>query len=449
MIDWPISVNRRGHPLTDRFSAPLRVTFAVSLILFCLLASANLHGQERASSFVLTSRPHSVDLTTRAASAPAPDTIKSLETRVSAAPTVEIVPGADVPSPSTAAGATFGALERGKNYRVQLSKFDEATFVQQVAAQPSIRAEGVQLVTSSGALRQLASDGSALLLKPIIIAQPLTFNAALHMFVGSIKVGVSEIGEPGNAKALSAPVSFQVLEGDLANPEELEVKHSGLPMSKFEIQSPQAAGGLIVNVASTFDPAGVPVTLKLVPVFRVAAPKSMDGLGLETATIRVSASGLPNLDTQTVGITVDGPARADGDTVHLDKSGHGIMGIRSVGIGSAVVTAQLEGFPDASVGVKVAPPFLTLLASLVGGLTGGLIRLLPSLSGNTMRRFWLGLSVSVLVGLVVFGLYAIGVNVLPIQPKVQVGAVFVAVVSAMGALLGSKILGAPKAQSTS
>ena len=88
--------------------------------------------------------------------------------------------------------------------------------------------------------------------------------------------------------------------------------------------------------------------------------------------------------------------------------------------------------------VKFGIPYFTIIASIVGGIVGGLIRV--GMSGIRGRRAKVTLGVAVLVGIVVFGLYAVGVNVLPIDPLVKVGAVFVFVVSALGAFIGPSIL---------
>ncbi|WP_309611207.1 hypothetical protein [Sphingomonas sp.] len=89
-------------------------------------------------------------------------------------------------------------------------------------------------------------------------------------------------------------------------------------------------------------------------------------------------------------------------------------------------------------------PYLTLAASAVGGLIGGLIRLLPGLRRGSARRFLVGIAVALIVCMLVFGLYAVGVNVLRVDPKVKRGAALVFVISAMGAYFGSGLLGGPK-----
>jgi hypothetical protein len=390
---------------------------------------------------------NAIDLATaKAIRPPSAEAIRTLEARVAAAPALEVAPGPVSTLPPPAAVAeVVPELEKGKLYHVDLAAADEKIIAKQLASQPAIQAQGSALVTLPGAFRLLATDGTELQLKPFVIPQKLSFNAATHMFLGSIRVGVQEIGGPAAPKKLTAPIPFQVLDDGIADPEELQVDHSGLPLSKIRISAAQAAGGLTVSVASPFNPEGVPVVLDLAPSFSLSVSKAFDGLGLEAATVAVSATGLVKPEGQIVQLTVDGPARAEEHQLRLDKDGRAATRLRSVGVGPTSVTAQLAGFPPAEASTMATLPVLTIVSSLLGGLVGGLIRLLPEVRRNTGWRFWLGLAVAILVGLLVFGLYAVGVNVLPFRPTVQIGAVFVFVVSAMGAYLGSGVLGAAKA----
>ena len=70
-----------------------------------------------------------------------------------------------------------------------------------------------------------------------------------------------------------------------------------------------------------------------------------------------------------------------------------------------------------------------------------MIRLLPRVrKGLSLTRLFIALVVAVLVGLLVFGLYAIGVNLLPIKPTMTAGAIFVLVFAAAGAYVGTGAL---------
>ena len=110
--------------------------------------------------------------------------------------------------------------------------------------------------------------------------------------------------------------------------------------------------------------------------------------------------------------------------------------LRSDSTGPLRITASAAGLADATAPLRVEMPWRTLVFALGGGLLGGLARLLAG--GRRVRgtRALLALALSLLVGLLVFGLAVLGVNVFPVRFEVQVGYMFIAVVSALGAWAG-------------
>jgi hypothetical protein len=372
---------------------------------------------------------------------PSAAAIQALEERVAAAPATEVPKGPDVTDlPAKPVAELIPETEKGKLYHVELTADQEKLVVAQLAGQKSIQAQGSALVPLPDVYRQLAADGTELLLKPFVIPQRLRLDSATGLFVGAIKVGVQEIGGPAPRKTLSAPIPFQVLQPDIATPEQLDVEKSGLPLGTIRIATDNIANGLIVTVASPFNPEGVPFAMPLAPTFGIGVTKSIDGFGLEEAPVLIRTSGLLNPKGRRVFVTVDGPARAKSQSLQLDEEGQANTTIRSTSNGEATVTASLDGFRDVEAKVKVAIPWVTLVATLLGGFLGGLARLLPDSGRQSSSALLYSLIVAIIVGILVFALYAVGVRVLPFRPSVEIGATFVFIVAAMGAYLGSRIL---------
>lgn len=398
-----------------------------------LVAAAALAQPQEASR----APARNLDLSTaRTIPAPSQEAITTLNRTIASAPAVEVAKGearAQLQPP-----ARSPQIEAGKLYYAPLPPSAEQTIAKQFTRQ--FQSLGKSAVLFSGVWKQLAKDGSLLALKAALIPQPAAPDPATGRFVGSLKVGVYEIPGPAQPKALSFPITFQVLEDGVADPNEQTVQSSG-ELKEIKISSPTAADGVKVTVASPFNPEGTPVVLPLASTFSLSVTKSIEGLGLEAANVSVMTSGLAQPDGRIVQLSVDGPAKAEDEQLRLDKDGRASTKLRSVGTGSADVTANLTGFRAAQARVNLKVPFLTIFASALGGLTGGLIKNLESLRRGSSRRFLLRLTVALLVGIVVFGLYAVGVNVLPFKPTVNAGAVLVFVVSAVGAYLGAGILG--------
>jgi len=104
--------------------------------------------------------------------------------------------------------------------------------------------------------------------------------------------------------------------------------------------------------------------------------------------------------------------------VVLDAQGTGTVDVAPTTRGPVSITASAPGYTPGSARLKFLPPLRTLVAGGIGGLGGGLIRLLQRVrKGLSLTAYSSRVVVAVLVGLLVFGLYAIGVNLLPIKPN--------------------------------
>jgi drug/metabolite transporter (DMT)-like permease len=99
----------------------------------------------------------------------------------------------------------------------------------------------------------------------------------------------------------------------------------------------------------------------------------------------------------------------------------------------------MAGMGTAQADVTFAFPFITLAAAILGGLVGALIRVLLA-AGKRRKLDHRLLIASLLCGVLVFALYAVGVNVLPVSPTVTVGATLVFAVAGLGAFLGVTLL---------
>jgi ABC-type thiamin/hydroxymethylpyrimidine transport system permease subunit len=87
-----------------------------------------------------------------------------------------------------------------------------------------------------------------------------------------------------------------------------------------------------------------------------------------------------------------------------------------------------------------------LLAVAVGGLAGGLLR--HGLKRGNLKHLLLDLLLGVVAGALIFGLYALGVNLTGFQLPRNGGELLVAVVAALGAFGGARLLQPKSAPST-
>ncbi len=294
-----------------------------------------------------------------------------------------------------------------------------------------------------GLIRQLAKDGTQVQLKPYILAgEPLSYRADLDVFLGSIRVGVADLFDDVDGRALSAPVTFEVLEQGLARPNSISVDKTSPPHQIIEIRVSNPQSVVTIHVATRFQPEGVKIDVPVAPTLVLHAERAeIQGYGLESTSVRISAIGPLQSEGRRVQLSAMPSAFFTPGEVVLDAQGTGTVDVRSDNTGPVSITASAPGYTPGSARLNFLSPTRTLVAGGIGGLGGGLIRLLPRLrKGLSSTRLFIALVVAVLVGLLVFGLYAIGVNVLPVKPTMTAGAIFVLVFAAAGAYLGTGAL---------
>jgi hypothetical protein len=166
----------------------------------------------------------------------------------------------------------------------------------------------------------------------------------------------------------------------------------------------------------------------------------IQGYGLETTVVHIESVGLEKPAGRRVQLGAKPSAFFEPAAAQLSQDGTATVVLRSDSPGPVTITASAPGLAAGSATVVFLWPLQTLVFGLIGGLVGGLLRLLPRGRRIAARQFVVGLVVAVLTGFLVFFLYAVGVNVLPVEPKVSVGAVLVLVVAALGAWFGTGLL---------
>lgn len=327
----------------------------------------------------------------------------------------------------------------GKNYIVGLNAADHRIVAAQVRALPGLLNRGV--VTSQNIARQQAVNGTEVqLVAYAFVGQPLTRDAQ-GRYVGTIQLGVANI-QQNDAGKLSAPITFQVLETGLADPAQVTVSEISPPYQSIRIASMAAPTGLTVHVVSQLDPKppGLAVTIPVAPSLDVSVGRAViDAFGLEETPLMVTVSGIDAPAGKVVQLSANPGGYISDPYVKLDENGMGRTSVRSGAPGKVAIHASgLQMSADTEVDFQF--PTLTLLASLIGGAVGGAIRMLSQARHHSPAKWAAGLGISMLLGVLIFALYAVGVNVTPLKLAVVVGQIVVFVVSAVGAYFGTRLL---------
>lgn len=349
---------------------------------------------------------------------------------------------APIPAPPAVAAPIPAPPRLGVLYKLQLPREEERQIDDAVKEQVKATSPGAQVVPLPGVVRLAAKDGSEVHLKPFALpGQPLTYRPASALFEGSIRVGVADIVDRTEGKPLSAPMTFQVREGQMAEPDSVALDATSPPHKTIVVRTRSPGQSVTVHVVSRFDPEGTAVNLPVDPTLVVRLERAeIQGYGLETTMVHIESYGLAKPAGRVVQLGSSPSAFFERGEAILSESGTAAVSLRSDAPGPVTITASAPGLAAGSATVVFLWPVQTLVFGLVGGLIGGLLRYLPRGRRATARRFAVGLVVAVLTGFLVFFLYAVGVNVLPVEPKVTVGAVLVLVVAALGAWFGTGLL---------
>lgn len=288
------------------------------------------------------------------------------------------------------------------------------------------------------------SNGTGMLLVPVVIIEGRGMRYQNGAFRGSIRVGLEDSLRIGSSVPLPTPIRFFVSgTADSIQRPDTVVEHTNLPFSAINLIQATRAPVLSLNVRTTLHPDGVDVDVPVVvDSLRIDATPRVQGMGLEEA--RVVLGPAPLAAGAVIQLRADNLGLAD-NQVQLDGNGTATTTVRSYWFGPSTITARSIPFSDTEITVLFAFPWLFLGASLLGGALGALAAWLRTREDG--ERWLRRVGAGALLGLIATVLYAIGVNVTPINPAVSTGQALVFGLAAVIGYTGSLKL--PAAGSTS
>lgn len=331
---------------------------------------------------------------------------------------------------STLAERVAGAPDIGQVLFVRPQSADDARLSAIVADQVTAPLTGVFSIGNE--------NGSTSYVKPFYrVVRNFTRDGAGGGYVSRILIGLEEVPRTQThvVRQLPTPIQIQISGADV-EPSTVSFTSTALPFPEVVVRTPDIRAVNLL-VSPTLDEFSVPFD----PTIHVETTSArIEGLGLADAEVNVSVIGVSPGSVRVVRLRVDPEGHLSDSTVELNENGDGVARIRSNGIGQTTIHASANGLPSSSTAITFGFPFLTIGAALLGGALGGGIRFLTT-AKKQARRLQL-LMAAVFSGVLVFALYAVGVNLLPIQPTVTVGSVVVFALSAVGAYLGPALLNA-------
>jgi hypothetical protein len=266
-------------------------------------------------------------------------------------------------------------------------------------------------------------------------------------FVGQIFVGIEDKDNPTGARPLGRRVQFLVTaDADSVKPEGLDLDHVNLPYVPVQIEVTRPGDVVGVHVRPDFEPQGFDLKL---PVARprltlVPSLSSLQGLGLETTDVVVGVADASVPAGLVVALSAQNRGKLTPAEVTLGADGTATAGLRSNGLGTADIVARHPLFSPAKATVTFVFPWPFAMAVLLGGTLGGMLRYAWLKVSKSERikivpLVWHAV-LGIAAGLLVATAYAVGINLLDVQPAATTGEALVFSLAAIGALATGRVV---------
>jgi hypothetical protein len=248
---------------------------------------------------------------------------------------------------------------------------------------------------------------------------PLRYRTETDDYTGSFLLGLQDSAHPSTIRELSAPVRMRFAgDADSVTPDSVVLRETNAQMERIQVLARVAFDSVRVLIVPGFDPRGVSVWLPIQAALAFdQAPRSVQGLGVEGATLVVGRRGTKSRDSVPVTLSISRGSLETNQVVVGDAGG--VVRIRSAGLGPATISARATGLCPAEVTIVYRWPIAFVTAALLGGLLGAFVAHMHvrRRSSASLRRYLgKGVLVGLLTCLVYFGL---GINLLEFDVNVQ------------------------------
>lgn len=304
-----------------------------------------------------------------------------------------------------------------------------------------VQATSNQAVAAGYGFIAITRDGREVRFRPIIETSGNLQVTPDGTFEGRIFVGLQDLRDPAAAYELPNAVALLVSgQVDSVAPRQLSLTHTNLPFEEITIGARDPSDELELQLLATGTTERATARLKVARPRLEIVPsrRRIQGFGFERMDVTVRAVGIQRSAERVVSL-VSEPGSFESAQVSLNEQGTAVARLRSVSVGTATVQASSPPLTAASAEVQFVWPVATLIASILGGMVGAFIKRMQGGRIRSSRAFRSVLLVGVLSGIVVVALYAVGVNVLPVQPTATAGEVLTFAMAAVGGYLGLQL----------
>ena len=269
----------------------------------------------------------------------------------------------------------------------------------------------------------------------------LVLDAAHSAWRGGFSVALSNLDDPIDRRTLTTPITVAITAAGASevSPAPLEIGDVGR-WHAVRVSVPDFPGDSYhVTVSADPQDRGNAIDLPaLKPTIQITASSAqIPGWGIGQTTVTLRARGMLSPEGYPVTLRSDHGALQPA-YVKLDARGVASANLRSDAATSTTVRVADTDVSSEPVTVTFEPPWSFLAAAVAGGLLGAFIR------GRGRRRAWHALAIGVASALLMTLAFAVGIDwvsrVLPTSNLATTGLALVAVLGAIGALVGVGVL---------
>ncbi len=271
------------------------------------------------------------------------------------------------------------------------------------------------------------------------LVQPFRYSNELNKFKASL--GFFLMPETGNSTAnISQPVDIEIVSTEVSSilPGHLQIPHLNLPSSTVELIADHVSDSAQVKVITTSNPDGYITYLKVEPTLEILTNvTTLQGYGIQKIPVDVRFFGSNSSGSATVNFTV-GKGTVSPNSIDVSYNRPSTVYLSSEGTGEVRLSAYTNNLQSNDLNFKYIFPWAFLVASVLGGLLGGLAKFYFN---GQRRKFPTKLILGgILVGLIVaIAYYFLGINLAGLSISAGLSEIAVLGLSALGAYFGINI----------
>lgn len=271
------------------------------------------------------------------------------------------------------------------------------------------------------------------------LQQPLHYVDSLKKFIA--RLGFLLISESGSINAPIEPIGIEVVSNEVTsiNPESLKIGHLSLPSSNVELIADRVNDSAKVKVITASNPEGYSTYLKVKPVLEISTnAATLQGYGIQEIPVIVSFAGSNSSESVKVSLTAE-KGTVTPNSVDVSYNNPATVYLRSEGTGNSKLSATSSVGNSNDLHFRYVFPWLFLLASILGGLTGSLAKYFLSVKekDSPVKPIIGGILIG-FIGAVAY--YGLGVSLLGISLSAGLNALAVLALSALCAYFGISLL---------